>query len=454
MANVNSTSGNYTTTFASAFGNLKPQISNQLWWRFGYFCPINALKTMGMYRKVAGASAQHYETGHPVPNFHVGAVITPPAVAGDPIVLTVAAADVVANTVFPAVGETVRFKNDLSGYIETKTFTGGAWRLTIRPWDTSWTLSASAGDGVWMIDQLSAEGSASPNNSKNAPMELVSYPLQIIRNSEEITGSGELTELWNTVDQFGNPITPYYLQTMLGEMRQTTYWSNATFFGHPNFNTANISGNRMYGMDYTISNGGYTQNYNAGLYTLVELQTQARVAMKNSSGNEFFMIGGPDFNFAAQNGLSSVFAQNPIVYEGAGNSEYAPRFQANESELAGQKGIAINIRRVNWGGVHFHWCNVQQFGQTQTGGETGFKQTGYAFCIPLSKSYNVKGTFQNRFNLTVREMQGKSREMQMWSYGGSAPQNKNGDDKMTIEYLSEVGTEYQDISKFQIVKPS
>lgn len=453
MANYNATSGTLDTSFLSLYNQAKPQISNVWWWRYGYFCGINAFNTMGMTRNVAGNAAQHLEAGHPVPNWHVAAVITPAVAAGDPIVLSVTANDTINDTVYPAVGETVRFMNTKEGYISAKTQVGSVWRLTILPLDSSWVLTSAAGEGVWMIDQMSIEGSQSPNNAKVIPSELVSYPLQIIRNVAQLTGSAELTELWSDVDQFGRKINPYYLETINLEMEHTTYWDNAVFFGYPNFNTSAVSGNRMYGMDYTISNGGYTQLYPTGLFTLVDLQTMARVAMKRTAGNEFLGIGGPDFNFAAQSGLSGVFSQNPIVYQTGVNNPYAAKFVSNETELTDTKGIAINIRRVNWGGVNFNFMPIQRFGQTQTGGETGFKESGYCFWIPLSKSQTQKGDLKDRFQLTAREYQGKTRKMQMWSYGAAAPANKNGYDGQLIECLSEVGTEYYDIEKFIICKP-
>lgn len=407
---------------------------------------------MGLTRQVAGPTAQHLEGGHPVPNWHVGTVVTLPAVAGNPIVLTVSANDVINGTVFPDVGESVRFQNTYSGQITNKQLVGGLWQVTILPHDPSWLLTAAVGDGVWMIDQLSAEGSQTPNNSKVVPSETVSYPLQIIRNSEQITGSAELTELWTDRDQFGNPINPMYLETLLLEMRHTVYWSNATFFGHPNLNPSNIDGNRMYGMDYTVSNGGYTQQYPNGQFTLVEIQNMARVAIKRSSGTEFVGFGGPDFTFAANAGLMGVFSQNPALYEtNGGGSPLTARF--NDMQMTEKTGIKINIRRVNWAGINFDWIPIQQWGQTQTGGETGFKESGYCFWIPMSKGQTVQGQLVDRFKITERAYGGKTRKLNMWRWGGAAPENKNGYDGQIIECLSEVGTEYYGIDKFMVCKP-
>jgi len=223
MATYNAVAGTMTTDLASAYGTLKPQNSSVLWWRYGYFCPINAIKAIGLTRQVAGPAAQHFEGGHPVPNWIVGSVVTAPAVAGDPIVLAVSAQNVSAqNTVYPSVGERFRLVNGQEAYITAVTLVAGTWQVTAIPMDSTVVLSAAAGQSMWMIDQLSAEGSQSPNNSKVIPKQLISYPLQIVRNSSQLTGSGELTELWTTSDQFGNKISTYYEQTLVLEWNQTT----------------------------------------------------------------------------------------------------------------------------------------------------------------------------------------------------------------------------------------
>ena len=453
----NAVAGTTTSEYLSVYGSAMPQNSAVLWWQYGYFNPIIALKAIGLTRKVAGPAAQHFEDGHPVPNWVIGSVVTPAVNPGDSIVLSVSAQSVsTQDTVYPQQKERFRLYNGQEAYISNVSQVGGQWRVTGVPMDETVTLSAAAGQSMWMIDQLSGEGSQSPSNSKVLPDQLISYPLQIVRDNQQLTGSAELTQLWVTRDQFGNPMSVYYKETALLEMRQTTYLSNAAFWGQPNLNTANIDGNAMYGMDYAISAGGYSHLYPNGNFSLTDIATLYRVSQKNSSGNEFFGICGPDFMAAAQNGLQGVFAQNPIVYQ-AGNvgftSTYASKFIANEDELKDQIGIAVNIRNTSWAGVHFHWVNVQQFGQAQTGGAAGRTETGYAFFIPMSKAANVKGTFENRFNLTSRSMNGKDREMLLWSYGGAAPQNKNGYDGMLIESLSEIGTEYWDISKFIVCKP-
>lgn len=456
MGQFSATSGTYTSEFASVYGNAKPQIAAQLWWKANYFNPIIALKTMGLTRDVAGDYAEHYETGHQNPNWIVGRVVAPAGAPNAPLVVTVAPVDIAAdNTVFAQVGVSVRLAGGREAYVSNVQLVGGEWQVTLLPWNATWQLSASTGDSMWTIGQTSLEGSQTPNTQTNQPMEKVRYPLEIVRNNENITGSGELTELWTNTDQFGNNINPPTLETLTLEMRQTTQLSNKVFFGYPNQNATSLAGYRkMYGMDYTISNGGYTHLYPTGLFTLNDLATMSRVMMKRNSGNEIFFFGGPDFQFAAQQGLPSVFSQNPIVFKtNAGSSPYASKFVSNQDELQDQFGIAMNIRYVNWGGVHFNWCACQQFGQNQTGGGTGHNESGYAFGIPMTKAANAKGVMQDRFKLTYRKQNGKSREMVLWSHGGAAPQNKNGYDGQVLEALSEMGTEYNGIENFIICKP-
>ncbi len=459
-ANVGATGGVQSSAVMTLTGLAKPQIVNMYWWQYGFYTMFNTFNTMGMIREVAGDYAQHFEGGHPVPNWQVGSVVTPSPGAGQAIVLGVAAANVsgITSTVYPAATETVRFKNGTSGYINTVALVGGVWQVNITPFDPSWVLTASVGDYIWSESQLSIQGSQDPLNNKITPDVEVSFPLQIIRTTGTLEGSGELTELWATTDQFGNTINPYYKEYIPQEIRQTVYIDNEIFFGYPNLNSVAGGANKMVGMDYAISNGGYTQSYPIGNFGLLQIQELSRVAMKNTAGNEFFGFGGPDFDFAAQNGLSAIFAQNPIVYDGGGvNEPMLSKFAANEGEFStdvtgAAKSIVVNFRRVKWGPVNFIFTPYQRIGSAQAGGAPGFKETSWCFWIPMSKAGNAKGTMVDRFKLAVRAMNGKSRKLQMWTYGGQSPQNKNGYDGTIIDTLSEIGTEYNDISKFLISK--
>jgi hypothetical protein len=214
----------------------------------------------------------------------------------------------------------------------------------------------------------------------------------------------------------------------------------------------------MIGLDYAITNGGYTNYYPAGNFGLTRITEMARVAQKRSAGNEFFGFGGPDFDFAAQNGLSPVFAQNPIVYDAGGiNEPLLSKFAANEGEFDADvtnaaKGIVINFRRVKFGPVCFYFTPYQRIGQLEAGGLPGFKESGWCFWIPMSKAANTKGTLVDRFKLTVQAMDGKSRKLLMWTWGGMAPENKDGQDAIKIETLSTIGTDYYDTSKFIVSK--
>ena len=458
--NVSATGGVQSSALMTLTGLAQPQISNAYWWQYGFYTMFNTFNTMGMMREVAGDYAQHFEGGHPVPAWTVGSVVTPSGGPGQPIVLGVATTSVstITNTVYPQATETVRFKNTYSGYISNVALVGGVWQVTVQPFDPSWVLTASIGDGIWQQSQLSIQGSQDPLNTKVTPDVEVSYPLQIVRNTGQIDGSGELTALWTTTDQFGNTITPYYKEWIPQEIRQTVYLDNSIFFSYPNLNGVASGANSMVGMDYAISNGGYTQSYPIGNFGLLQIQELARVAMKNSSGNEFFGFGGPDFDFAAQNGLSAIFSQNPIVYDAGGiNEPMLTKFAANEGEFSseiteGAKGIVVNFRRVKWGPVNFIFTPYQRIGSVQAGGMPGFKESSWCFWIPMSKAANAKGTMIDRFKIAVRAYNGKSRKMQIWTYGGQSPENKNGYDGTIIDTLSEMGPEYNDLSKFLISK--
>lgn len=434
-----------SSQFLSTYNTLMPQVLNKLWYKRNYFTPILALKSMGMVEQVAGPQAQHLEAGHPVPNWHVGGIVSSPSGPGGQIVLSVSPQDVsLSNNVFPSISETVRFVDGTSGYISNVVNTSGSnFNITVLPFYLSWTLSPSVNDSIWVIDQQSIEGSSEPGNYKSVATDMVFYPMQIIRNSAQMTGSSVLTALWTQTDQLGNVTTPYYMQTLELEMAHNTYVGNAAFWGDQNLNPA-IPGNRMYSLWYSSNTAGQTIPYNTGLFTLTQLQSAYRISKQLSSGSEFFIMGGPDFNASWQNGLTSIFGQNPIVYKtGADIQSFQSQFQGNDANLQGSMGVGMNIRCVMWGGVSFYACDVQQWGQIESGGAPGRTESGYAFALPMAKSANEKGDYVSRFSLTTRALNGVTRENIMWEYGGAAATSKNGNDTRNIDILSEVGTRFK-----------
>lgn len=444
----NAIAANASNQLLSFWEIAKPQYSNIVFYDHRYILPMNVFKSLGLMREIAGESAFHFEAGWIHPNFHT--TTTTSGSAGGDITITVSPSDVQDSSYsYPRVTDTVLFKDGTSGVITAKSGTS----LTITSLDSTVALATTSGDAIWITGNSQIEASSAPA-SRVTGRSKYEFPLQIIRETVDMTGSALTSQLWYEKDQFGNMRDTYNSGYLDAEFRFLEQLGNTAIFGPVNNNTSVITPTNMYSMDYVCSTSGKTLPYVAGSYGINEFKENIRYARKKASGSKFLVMAAPELSLAMTTGLSDVFTQNPNLFGTVGKSEFSSTFTAGYENDAKEKQVDINFKKINYDGIDFHIVNVQQWGIEVGGGANGFKQTGYGFFIPLTKSQDAAGTLMDRFMMTYKKKDRWNRAMQVWETGAQAQVPTNDVDELKVNYLGHWGTEFFGAEHFQRVKPS
>lgn len=444
----NATSFQNTTAMQSFFEVAKPQISNIIFYNRKYILPMNVFKTMGLMREIKGEMAEHFEAGWLQPNVHAAANATAGG-AGQTLTFTVSANDVTNGNIYPRETNVVLFKNSTSGIVTDVTGTS----VTVTPLDPTYTLSVTAGDALWIIANAQVEGS-SPMAPADTGRELLQYPLQIIRENWSGTGSAVTNELWFDKDQFGNMRDTYSSGYFDAEFRFWEQVGNSAIWNPYNNNTGSVPQSMMYSMNYVADTQGNTTQYVGGNFGINEFKEMKRYAAKQASGSHFMFMVAPDLYDSIQTGASDVLAQNPNVLANAGSTTFSTLFTAGYENYAKQLGIDIQFSHVNFAGHLFEIVPVGQWGLDVTGGAAGFKQSGYGFAIPLTKSADAAGTLRDRFCMTYKKNFKWNRAFLAVETGMLASTPTNGVDEVNINMLGQWGTEYFGAQNIQRVKPA
>lgn len=445
ISQQNASSFQNTTAMQSFFEVAKPQISNIIFYNRKYILPMNVFKTMGLTREIKGELAEHFEAGWIHPNFQAGQTVGAVGV-GNPISFNVAASNIINGNIYPRVTNIVLFKNGNSGIVTSVT----APQVTITPLDPAFNLSVTQGDSFWIIANAQVEGS-SPMTSADTGRELLQYPLQNIRENWSGTGQAITNELWFDKDQFGNMRDTYSSGYFDAEFRFWEQVGNAAIFNP--FNAGGTTASMMYSMDYVADTQGNTTQYVGGNFGINEIKELKRYAAKQASGSHFIFMVAPDLYDSIQTGASDVLSQNPNMLANAGNTTFSTLFTAGYENYAKQLGINIQFSHINFAGHLFEIVPIGQWGLDTTGGAAGFKQSGYGYCIPLTKSADASGTLRDRFCMTYKKNLKWNRAIQVVETGMQAQVPTNGVDEVNINILGQWGTEFFGAQNIQRVKP-
>lgn len=451
--NTSALAGNETNSLDALMDVVKPQISNIAFAKQGYLLPANIFKTMGMLRPIAGEVSYHFEIGNAHPNFQVSTTTT--GAAGADITVTVSASSAFAGKVYPRVTDTVRFKNRTAGKIITKTQNGTTYDLVIRPFDVTGVLSTTSGDFIWILGNAQPEG-GSAVESRVTKKDKVGFPVQIIREDFTPTGSALTNEWWINRDQNGNARNTYASGVFDTEFRYWEQWGNVLLFNPLNTNTTGITEATSYSLEYLVGASGLDLPYQSGSFGITEFSELIRYYNKNkgAAGNKFLGLVGPEFNLSMNKGISDVFSQNPIVYAGQGTSAWADKFTQGEEQLAKDNAVDINFRIINYSGMTFYNSQVEQLGLNTTGGATGFKETEYAFWIPLTKGVNQSSDVKDRMTINYKKYDRWDRMVSVKEFGRNAMIATDSTDTLTVDYLGHFGLETWGLEGFAMCRPT
>jgi len=327
-----STQAQETNALDALMDVIKPQYSNIAFAKQGYLLPANIFKTMGMLRPLAGEISYHFEIGNAHPNFQTQTTVS--GAVGADVTITVAAASTFGGNVYARITDTVRTKNRLGAKVINKVQNGNTYDLTLRPFDPTTSLSFTANDYLWIL------GNAQPEGGSGLPPRVtektqVGFPVQIIREDFEPTGSALTNEWWINRDQMGNARTTYSSGVFDTEFRYWEQWGNILLFNPYNNNTTGITESFSYSLEYLTEANGYTLPFNSGAFGLTEFEELIRYYNQNkgAAGNKFLQLAGPEFNLSQNKGLRDIFSQNPIIFAGEGKSNWVERLLPVPSSL-------------------------------------------------------------------------------------------------------------------------
>lgn len=430
---------------------VKPQISTIAFAKQGYILPANIFKTMGMLKPLAGEVSYHFEIGNAHPNFSTSTTVTG-AVGGD-ITITVAAASTYGGKVYSRVSDTVRFKNKLGGKVITKTVNGLTYDLVVRPFDSTSTLSTTNGDFLWILGNGQGEASTGVDPRVTEKVK-VGFPIQIIREAFEPTGSALTNEWWITRDQMGQARNTYASGVFDTEFRYWEQWGNILLLNPLLANVA-ITESYSYSLEYLTNANGFNLPFATGNFGIVEFSELIRYynVNKGAAGNKFLQLAAPEFNLTQTKGLSDVFSQNPIVYAGSGQSAWVDKFTQGSEQIAKDNAVDINFRVVNYSNMCFYISQVEQLGLSTTGGATGFSESEYAFNIPLTKGVNSASDVKDRLSINYKKWDKWDRMVSVVQLGRNAPMPTNDTDTLTVSYLGNFGLETWGLEGFTMATP-
>lgn len=446
-----STAAQETNALDAVMDVVKPQISNIAFAKQGYLLPANIFKTMGMLRPLAGEVSYHFEIGNAHPNFQTSSTVTG-AVGGD-LTITVAVASTFAGNVYPRVTDTVRTKNKLGAKVITKTQSGNTYQLVLRPTDPTSTLSFTANDYLWILGNAQPEGGSSVDPRVTEKTK-VGFPIQIIREDFQPTGSALTNEWWINRDQMGNARNTYASGVFDTEFRYWEQWGNILLF-NPLVTNPGITEAYSYSLEYLIGANGLSQPFNSGNFGLTEFEEIIRYYNQNkgASGNKFLQLAGPEFNLSQQKGLRDVFSQNPIVMSGSGTSAWVDMFTAGTESIMKENAVDINFRIVNYSNMCFYISQVEQLGLNTTGGATGFNESEYSFNIPLTVGVNAASDVKDRMIINYKKYDQWDRMVSVKQFGRNAPIATNSTDILQVDYLGHFGLETWGLEGFTMCIP-
>lgn len=430
----------------SFFMEAKPQMSNIVFYNHHGLLPMNVFKSLSLIEKIEGELAQHFEAGWQHPNFHVQATVAPVG-AGNNITFQVSTNDVVNGNCYTRVTDTYLFKDGTSGSVISKVFSGGFWNITVSPYDATYSLTVSAGDPVWIIGNTQIEGSNGVD-PRDTGRQLLQFPLQIVREMFQATGSALTTELWFKTDQLGNMRDTYGSGYIDEEYRFIEQIGNLAVFGPQNTNVGNSDTN-MYSLDYVTTSAGNTTQYFNGIYGINEFKENIRYADKKGSGSNMLTLVGPEFGLSFTTGASDVLAQNPNQLVTMSSSNYTPLFTEGLEADAKELQVDISFDMLKYRSFRSHFCVVGQWGYETTGGANGYSQTGNAYMIPLQRAKDAAGTLRDRFMMRYKSKDRWNRAMQVWETGGQASIPTSNYDGLQVNYLGHWGTEEFGAEHFQ-----
>jgi hypothetical protein len=456
-----------THNFIAYNDAIKPDIGLTLTERYGSETLYGLLAMVGQSRPTGNIEYSHHEEKRMMPKIKA---TSPGGAAGASVTLTLdASASVdVSNQLPYDTGATVKQTgvpvrpNDTiqikpaSGIVSqglyinaiVLTVNAGAGTFVAAPLDPLKSIPViGSADEIIIYGNAHGEGSAR-NTSVDSEIQKYTNNTQIIKDSYNISGTGDAEILWFKVTDQNGRSSPFWtlrgekqlyqrfhnykeLTMLIGEQMTNDVIANAAAEGEPNKTTR--------GLIPDILAGGNVLNYTsiAGL-TIADMKAMVKTLDKQKGSKENLLEAGIDLSLQIDDEWGDHLKNGAISY---GNFNFTA-----------EKAINLQFSSFQIGNYRFHKKTYDAFNDNQTLGAQGY---GYAYegmVIPMNND-NIDAKSQTAIpSLSVRYLnssKGVSRETQ------TTARNMfliNGTDRFEFDYQGECGFEAFALNRFFYIK--
>jgi hypothetical protein len=442
----------------SAYDYYTPQEYTQLLYRhLGQLGVRVMLDMLGNKRGVKAPTTGHYEAPWRGNLVTVGAVAG--GGAGANVTITLDAADmfnagVTVNGVsrqssYPIVGEVLQFNNGTLGYISAKNTTVTPHQLTVRPLNSAVNLlpNITVGAAYAVSGNMHGEGTGLPAG-RTPRVVKYSNTFQIIKTKAGCTGS-ELTnaQYFEVVKNQGQNL--FMLAKRDAYEAHELAIDNVLLFGqqannlvvfNPNLgHDVSISGTE--GLIPFIQNGGLTDTYTVGAYTMTDFDDLSRYyETERVSGSNLVAWQGYELNIEIENVFGSILNGDvaALLTKSMGFSDYLPN---DNTDRDGDHAMNFGFRGVKKGGFNYLFTKCAAFNSRTGAGAPAYNYNRWQIIFPQGKTPDVQdGDQYGIIGYEWKELDGNSRKMKVGSYHGLGIDGpiSNDIDVLTVGMLSEI----------------
>jgi hypothetical protein len=448
--------GSYSQEIISDFDIYTPSEQLELFSMHGYEPGfMSMLKAFGSRMSIHTPTYGHYEEDWRTDLLSINAVITPASGAGEPIIVELTADSMIAITgesgathrgSYPLVGDVVNFPSGRQGRITAKNTATNPHRVTIVPGVEADNINADAvaGASYHLATNAFGEGTGQPSGRVERFLKY-NNRTQIIKSAIVVTGSEE-TNMAYFEPIRGKKGSVYLKGAVNTEYRHTLACDGALLFGRANDNFTQTSDALGYDVKVHTTSGaiehiedaGHVDYFQDGNYELDDFAALGRIAeSERIPVRVFAAFAGYEWYTQVMGVLVDFLRDTHVDYTakdvfGDNTGGYSP----------GAFAVKIGFSAIEYGGYNWIFKKMPMFNDPKGAGAPGYNWNASAMILPL-------GTIEDKKNpgrriptcgYAYKELNGYSRETEVWDTGGSGNIKKTSrDDVRFHDFRSDIG---------------
>lgn len=438
MASPDSYVAQYDQEIVAALNIAKPEKLNKLFLPYAdqgmsFFMMLNSL---GFEQSVTNRTFSHFEEGWYHESIKVKANVADPG-AGNAITFALHADSVDNGKYYVRVGDQLMFDNGVTAIVTSIVFSSPDYNVTAKPVVAANNIGAlTANDLVSIVSNGFAEGTDQPKGRFTKSFE-VSNHCQIIKTSNEVTGSEMTNAAWFKVTEDGAKASAYYHRGLAAmEYRHQLAISGALLVGEKG-STTDADGNTVYttgGLNEYMADNAQSLTKAAGTWAVSDFDAADRLLTKQYAPKYMCIEAGIERHIAIENAMVTYLANTEIDYT---------RKVMNEELFGGNESLAasVNFKLISKSERTYALRRMSELSNPKLYNRTGLNHTDLAFFIPLKKFKDEKtNKYSSYIGYRWKEMDGYSRKAEIWETGGAGPIRKtDGFDLRRTNMRSEIG---------------